>query len=184
MRRIILLFFVLSFVCAFVSVAQTNYYPETKIFNESDYIYKAEVSSWGIINLYNTSNRWIGKNQMYKGTNEKYSMSDVGEDMFDLASWRISRKKLRTILSNALGRDEKRMIGDKEIILTMYVNSTTGKIDDITFEFFEDSPYRFIPVLTYWKIEQEIKQSIQLTLTDAGRRLNYIYWWEDVKPEL
>lgn len=184
MRRIILLFFVLSFVCAFVSVAQTNYYPETKIFNESDYIYKAEVPSWGIINLYNTSNRWIGKDQMYKGTNEKYSMSDVGEDMFDLASWRISRKKLRTILSNALGRDEKRMIGDKEIILTMYVNSTTGMIDDITFEFFEDSPYRFIPVLTYWKIEQEIKQSIQLTLTDAGRRLNYIYWWEGVKPEL
>lgn len=147
-------------------------------------IYKAEVPSWGIINLYNTSNRWIGKDQMYKGTNEKYSMSDVGEDMFDLASWRISRKKLRTILSNALGRDEKRMIGDKEIILTMYVNSTTGKIDDITFEFFEDSPYRFIPVLTYWKIEQEIKQSIQLTLTDAGRRLNYIYWWSGVKPEL
>ena len=86
MRRIILLFFVQSFVCAFVSVAQTNYYPETKIFNESDYIYKAEVPSWGIINLYNTSNRWIGKDQMYKGTNEKYSMSDVGEDMFDLAS--------------------------------------------------------------------------------------------------
>lgn len=176
----ILLVFVAIFNSLFL-FSQTNYYNETKTFYESGYTYRAEVPSWGIINLYNTSNSWIGKDQMYKGTNEKYSMSDVGEDLFDDASWLVSRDNIQTIISNAFSREEKRTIGDEEIILTMYVNSTTGKIDDITFEFFENSPYCFIPVSVFRAIEFSIKQNIQLTLTDAGRRLNYIYWWEEVK---
>lgn len=179
----ILLVFVTIFNSLFL-FSQTNYYNETKTFYESGYTYKAEVPSWGIIYLYNLSNSWVNQDQKYKGTNEKYTMSDVGEDLFDDASWLVAQENIQSILSNALSRDEKRMIGDEEIILTMYVNSTTGKIDDIAFEFFENSPYRFIPVSTFRAIELSIKQNIQLTLTDAGRRLNYIYWWEDVKPGL
>ena len=178
---------ILAFVAIFNSLhlfSQINYYDETKSFYDNGYTYKADVYSWGEIYLYNTSNSWIGKNQVYKGSNEIYVMTDVGEYLFEHASWLVSRENIKNIISNAFSRDEKRMIGDEEIILTMYVNSTTGKIDDITFEFFDDSPYRFIPVSTYRAIELSIKQNIQLTLTDAGRRLNYIYWWEDVKPEL
>ena len=182
MRKILLVF--VAIFNSFILFSQTNYYTETKSFYESDYTYKANVHSWGIICLYNLSNSWVNQDQKYKGTNEIYVMSDVGEDLFDHASWLVGRENIKTIISNVLSRDEKRMIGDEEIILSMYVNSTTGKIDDITFEFFDDSPYRFIPVSTFRAIELSIKQNIQLTLTDAGRRLNYIYWWEDMKPEL
>lgn len=164
--------------------SQTNYYNETKTFSESDYTYKAEVPSWGIISIYNTSNSWVNKDMMYKGTNEKYSMPDVGEDLLDSASKLVGTENIKTIISRVFSRDEKRMIGDKEMIVTMYVNSTTGRIDDVMFEFFETSPYRFIPVSTYRRIEQEIKQNIQVTPTDAGRRLNYIYWWKGIVPEL
>lgn len=176
-----------AFVAIFNSLflfSQTNYYLETKTFTESDCTYKAEVHSWGIIDLYNVSNSWINKQQVYKGTNEIYVMSDVGEDLFDHASWQVGKENIQTILNNALSRDEKKMIGDKEIILTMYVNSTTGKIDDVCFTFFSKSSYRFVPVSTYRKIELEIKQNIQMTLTDAGRKLNYIYWWTAVEPGL
>ena len=94
------------------------------------------------------------------------------------------KENIKTIISRVFSRDEKRMIGDKEMIVTMYVNSTTGRIDDVMFEFFETSPYRFIPVSTYRRIEQEIKQNIQVTPTDIGRKLNYIYWWKGIVPGL
>ncbi|MBR4924026.1 MAG: DUF5043 domain-containing protein [Bacteroidaceae bacterium] len=179
-----LLFTLVAIFNSLFLFSQTNYYSETKTFTESDYTYKTEVYSWGIIKLYNTSNSWINKSMMYKGTDQIYIKSDLGEDLFDHASWLVGEENIQTIVSSAFSRDEKRMIGDKEMIITMYVNSTTGRIDDVMFKFFDDSPYRFVPVSTYRKIELDIKQNVQMTLTEAGRNLNYIYWWKDIVPGL
>ena len=121
---------------------------------------------------------------MYKATGKSFDFLNESLDYFDHASWLVGKENIQVILNRTLSKDEKRMIGDKEIILNMYVNSTTGKIDDVCFDFFEDSPYRFIPVSIYRKIELDIKQNIQLTLTDEGRKLNYVFWWTAVTPGL
>lgn len=182
MKRMLLVFVVIF--NSLYLFSQTDYYNETKTFEESDYTYKADVHSWGEIYLYNASNAWIGKKQVYKSTGKSFDFLNESLDYFDHASWLVGKENIRMILNRTLSRDEKRMIGDKEIILNMYVNSTTGKIDDVCFDFFEDSPYRFIPISIYRKIELDIKQNIQLTLTDEGRKLNYVFWWTAVTPGL
>ena len=74
---------IMSFVCATVCVAQTNYYAETKTFNESNYTYKAEVSSHGYVKLYNTANLWMNTESVYKDTGIIFNMPDYGIDLFD-----------------------------------------------------------------------------------------------------
>ena len=42
----------------------------------------------------------------------------------------------------------------------MYINSSTGRVDEVSFEFHRSGPFATIPVSVYRKIETEIKKEL------------------------
>ena len=182
MKRIILTQIII--VCSIVSTfAQTNYYAETKTFNESDYTYQAEVSSNGSVKLYNTTNLWMNTESVYKDTGTVFNMPDYGIDLFDEDSWLNSKVQVANVVNSSFSNAEKQRIQDVYFFIIMHINSTTGYIDDVYFEFDNTEPYAIIPVSVYRNIELGIKEKVRFTLTNEGKKLNYIYYWNDIVPK-
>lgn len=168
---------------SFMLFAQTNYYTDTKVFSEDGYTYRAEVWIHGAVELYNTANLWKNTNSVYKDTGEIFNMPDYGIDLIEHTGWLRAKKQVVDVVNSSFSDAEKQRIKDDFFIIRMYVNSTTGCIDDVYFEFRNDTPYATVPVSVYRKIELELKEKVKFTLTDEGRKLNYVYYWQDVTPE-
>ena len=169
--------------CATFSVAQTNYYTTSKTFYENGYTYRCDLSASRFLNLYNVNNKWIGQYPSYKSTGERFVVPDVGIDLFTHASWLANEEKVENIVKATFTAAQKQTITDQDITLTMYINTDTGKIDDVSFSFLNNEPYAYIPVSVYRNIELAIKENVQEVLTDEGRKLNFIYWWRSVIPK-
>jgi hypothetical protein len=180
MRTII--FITMLFSAAF-SVAQTNYYTTSKVFYSSGYIYQCDSSDSRRIELYNVSNKWIGETVSYKSTGETFVMPDEGIQLTTHASWLANEEKVKNIVNAAFTAAQKQTITDEELYIVMYINTETGKIDDVYFDFSNIGPYAYIPVSVYRNIELAIKENVQEVLTDEGRKLNFIYWWTTVVPK-
>lgn len=175
--------FLISLLQSFMLCAQTNYYAETRAFNESGYIYQAEVLSNGSVKLYNTANLWMNAECVYKDTGTIFNMPDYGIDLFDHDSWLDSKVQVANVVNSSFTDTEKQRIQDVYFFIIMHINSTTGYIDDVYFEFDNTEPYATIPVSVYRNIELGIKEKVRFTLTDEGKKLNYIYYWNDIVPK-
>ena len=169
--------------CATFSVAQTNYYTTSKTFYENGYTYRCDSSDSRRIELYNVSNKWIGETVSYKSTGETFVMPDEGIQLTTHASWLANEKKVENIVNAVFTTAQKQTITDEELTIIMYINTETGKIDDVCFSFLKDEPYAYIPVSVYRNIELALKENVQEVLTDEGRKLNFIYWWTTVIPK-
>ena len=181
MRTIFII--LISLLQSFMLCAQTNYYAETKTFNESDYTYQAEVSSNGSVKLYNTTNLWMNAESVYKDTGTVFNMPDYGIDLFDEDSWLNSKVQVANVVNSSFSNAEKQRIQEVYFFIIMHINSTTGYIDDVYFEFDNTEPYATIPVSVYRNIEIGIKEKVRFTLTNEGKKLNYIYYWNDIVPK-
>ena len=180
MRTIIL---ITMLFCATFSVAQTNYYTTSKTFYENGYTYRCDLCASRFVDLYNVNNKWIGQFPSYKSTGETFVMPDAGIQLTTHASWLANEKKVENIVNAAFTAAQKQTITNEELKLVMYVNTETGKIDDVCFRFLNNEPYAYIPVSVYRNIELAIKENVQEVLTDEGRKLNFIYWWTSVIPK-
>ena len=65
----------------------------------------------------------------------------------------------------------------------MYINSSTGRVDEVSFEFHKSDPFATIPVSVYRKIETEIKKDLWFTLTTEGKMLSYIFYCWAQEPK-
>ena len=180
MRTII---FITMVFCATFSVAQTNYYTTSKTFYENGYTYRCDLCASRFVDLYNVNNKWIGQFPSYKSTGETFVMPDAGIQLTTHASWLANEKKVENIVNAAFTAAQKQTITDEELYIDMYINTETGKIDDVCFSFLNNKPYAYIPVSVYRNIELAIKENVQEVLTDEGRKLNFIYWWTTVIPK-
>lgn len=65
----------------------------------------------------------------------------------------------------------------------LYVDPDTGKVSEVGFQFFSNTPYGFIPVSVFRQIEVELKKNIWFVPTQQGKRRNYILvgWLHEVK---
>ena len=180
MRTIIL---ITMLFCATLSVAQTNYYTTSKTFYENGYTYRCDLCASRFLDLYNVNNKWVGKFPSYKSTGETFVMPDAGIQLTTHASWLANEKKVENIVNAAFTAAQKQTITDEELYIDMYINTETGKIDDVCFSFLNNKPYAYIPVSVYRNIELAIKENVQEVLTDEGRKLNFIYWWTTVVPK-
>lgn len=161
-------------------MAQTNYYTSTKTFNESGYVYQCDVSASKLVTLYNKSNRWTYEKQIYTSTGKPFAMPDSCIDLTEDETW--TRSKRYSIVQNAFTAAEKQRVKGSELIITMIINSNTGKVDEVYFEFTNFDPYATIPVSVFRKIEMELKKNIWFTPTIEGRKLNYILRWWNQDP--
>ena len=138
--------------------AQTNYYTTTKTFYESGYTYQCDVRVSGFIALYNKSNTWNNIYPVYKNTGETFAQTDEGVELLENDTW--TRSKRFSIVNEAFSTSEKQRVKGHDFDIIMYINSTTGTVDEVNFEFYKSTPYTTIPISTFRKIETEIKKNM------------------------
>ena len=161
--------------------AQTNYYTTTKTFNQDGYIYQCDVRASGFVTLYNKSNKLINVYPVYKNTGESFVQTDAGIKLLESDTW--TRSKRFSIVNAAFSDSEKQRIKGCDFNIIMYINSSTGRVDEVSFEFHRSDPFATIPVSVYRKIETEIKKDLWFTLTTEGKMLNFIFYWWAQEPK-
>ena len=158
-------------------LAQTNYYTSTKTFHENGYTYQCDVSPSKMVTLYNKNNKFTYEQQVYKDTGKPFVMPDYGYiQLTDDDNW--TRTKRYTIVKNVFSTEQKQKLSGSELLTILIINATTGKVDEVYFEFHNQDPYKIIPVSVFREIELEVKKNIWYKPTTEGRKLNYILrWW-------
>ena len=97
--------------------------------------------------------------------------------------YKRQRSKRFSIVNAAFSDSEKQRIKGYDFNIKMYINSSTGRVDEVSFEFHRSGPFATIPVSVYRKIETEIKKELWFTLTAEGKMLSYIFYWWAQEPK-
>lgn len=69
-----------------------------------------------------------------------------------------------------------------ELFIIISINSETGKISELYFDFPNQTPYATVPVSVYREIETKLV-GLKYILTPLGKTLNYIYQWWAIEPK-
>nr|WP_302156327.1 DUF5043 domain-containing protein [Bacteroides intestinalis] len=176
-----LIIFISILFSATYMYAQTNYYATTKTFNQDGYIYQCDVRASGFVTLYNKSNKLINVYPVYKNTGESFVQTDAGIKLLESDTW--TRSKRFSIVNAAFSDSEKQKVKGHDFNIIMYINSSTGRVDEVSFEFHKSDPFAAIPISVYRKIEIELKKDIWFTLTAEGKMLSYIFYWWAQEPK-
>ncbi len=177
---------ILSLIVATVA-AQTNQYPgETGTISKSGYTYKyrneqmfvGEVDPWRL-ELYNTANRYIDIEWAYRdGSRMSFekAMGTGPNNDFTASSQTVNQTL--AMVDGCFTAQQKVTLRGKAMSIVARFDPSTGRIADIYFSFNRDEPFMNIPVETYRSVELALKQNLTITVTNEGRRLNYIslYW--------
>jgi hypothetical protein len=107
--------------------------------------------------------------------------TDAGIKLLESDTW--TRSKRFSIVNAAFSDSEKQRIKGYDFNIKMYINSSTGRVDEVSFEFHRSGPFATIPVSVYRKIETEIKKELWFTLTAEGKMLSYIFYWWAQEPK-
>ncbi len=172
MKACIYLFLFMMFVPT--CLAQTRYYNESKEIRSNDYTYTCEVRKKLLVTLYNTEKTYIGIPQVSLATNTKVD-EQGGAPL--LSNDQTTYKKCLQI-SNEVLRDfllSNPSKNDVPLFVTMYINSQTGALQDVSFIFPYVSVYNTLPIDTLRTLELRLKNEMRFSPTNAGREVNYIY---------
>ena len=182
MKTIIIL---IMLVCSSNLLAQTNYYTETKVFYETDYSYQCEIDSTDFVVLYNKDYQLTPDDVKLKSTGKTFIPDNEDLDLITHESWLTFRRHFYSIIQHAFSESEKNILKltPYEIYVDLYFNTETGKVDEVKFSFYKNSNFVFVPVSVYRNIEVQIKRACQFIITEEGKRLNYIYYWDTYKFE-
>lgn len=171
MKTLLLLIGVIGF-SVHVS-AQSPYYNQTKIFHENGYSYQCDYDGQ-FAKLYNLAdNQFIYEDQKNRYTGKYLTSEEEWELEFESETW--THPKCSEIVNRAFSAEQRALIGHDKMYTCLYISSDTGKVIGVEFQLYRDSPYMHIPLSVFRQIELDLKRQIWLTLTAAGRRLNYIY---------
>ena len=174
--------FIALLFCVTNMFAQTNYYTETKKIHEGDYRYQCHVSPNKNVTLCNASSKWIGLEQKIKDTDEIFNNEDNELDLTTHESWLQYRAEFNKIMRDSFSKLNKELLKKGgNLHFEFYINSETGKIDDISFYFHRESCFVYLPISFFRQLELSLKEKCQLVVTDFGKKLNYIYQWDTFK---
>ena len=136
---------------------QTNYYSQTKTFEGDGYTYQCDANPWGIIALYNKANKWVNKLPAYRSTGKTYIEPEDGFHPV-MEHDAKKRKKCKDIVRNAFTEQQKLACKGDRLCLVCSINSDTGRIDEVVFEFFKTTGYVGIPISVFRQIELGLKK--------------------------
>ncbi|MDR0961454.1 MAG: DUF5043 domain-containing protein [Mediterranea sp.] len=172
MKTIITLIVTLCYTT--ISMAQTEYYSQTKTFYENGYTYQCDVDKGGSVTLYNKDNKLTYTNQTYNGSEKLPPMGVFGRTPFT-TNFRANKATAWDIVYNAFTRAQRLNMLEAKLGIGLYISKETGKVLEVNFDFPTWSPLNTIPIATFRKIETEIKDKIISIPTDEGRKLNFIF---------
>jgi len=187
-EKLVLLIIFLLFSVAEVS-AQTYYYTQNKTLSGQDvnssntYTYQCIVdNSTSMVRLYNAANQKTNAEQTFKNGSPLTQSFLLGEEkLFEKDNW--TWNKCQSIVNNAFSADEKQRVKGNEFVIEMIIDSDTGKVTEVEFNFLHYLGFGTIPLSVYRKIELELKSNVWFTVTDVGKSLNFVSrgWSQEVK---
>lgn len=121
------------------------------------------------VTLYNKSNKLLFTTQSYKNTGETFSQTDEGIVLLQYDAW--TRAERLSIVNAAFSASEKQRVKGHELIITMCINSDTGKVDEVEFSFMNFGTYATIPISVYRKIETDLKEKVWYIPTEEGKKI-------------
>ena len=76
---------------------------------------------------------------------------------------------MKTALSD-IDEDLQRNIRG-QLFLDLFINTETGRVDDVVFYFFRKSGLVYIPISVFRQLELSIKETCRFTITEEGKEL-------------
>ncbi|MDR2129623.1 MAG: DUF5043 domain-containing protein [Odoribacteraceae bacterium] len=149
-----------------------SYYTTTRVIEGNGYTYQCDIDEADRITLYNANNKFVYVKWGNKdGSPMEAGVSNGSIETTENDTW--SRSKSKSIVDNAFSAEEKAWVKGQAIIVIMIIDSETGKVIEVNFEFLKNTPYQQIPLAVFRKIELELKREIWFKVTPAGKKLNY-----------
>ena len=187
MKQLILLLFLFS-TCNIMAQRKingvNNLYAKDTTFYENGYAYQCDVLEGAMhITLYNKKNKYTYVDQTFKATNLPVSMDENRYSGPHLEPDNWTKPKTFSIINNAFSAEDKARIKGNALGILLYINSDTGKIMEVEYQFFGFKPFASIPVSVYRKIETGLKANVWSVPTKEGKRRNYILrcWMHEVE---
>lgn len=153
----------------------------TNTLQGNGYAYTQKINyDTGLMTLYNSEKVYVDIPLVYKSTGERPPF-ELREKRVEDEEWSFDRTM--AIINNAFTLDQKLSVSDRRFSIAIYINSTTGRITDVKYTFARRGPFAQIPLSVFREIEVKLKEEIYFTLTEAGRKVNYVYfgWIHEVK---
>lgn len=178
MRNMIIVFVLL--LCTIGASAQTYYYNTTKTFNENGYTYQCDKADYGIVTLYNKANKYTYDSY---GNKDGSPIGDYNKVLPFIEPDNWTRQKCLSIVNNAFSAEEKQRVKGAKVDVSMTVDTSTGKVIEVDFRLFYNTPTATIPVSTYRALELALKSQIWFTLTDSGKKLEFVKigWMHEIE---
>ena len=151
-----------------------GYYRKDTVYVMNGYRYRC-IGAKGTVRIYNADylNQWEGQTQVYKATG-KYFDSNWGKINPIVNDYNMNQKVL-DIIDNAFTKEFATSLKDHErLTVTLFLNSDTGKVEEVCFWFTHFGPFATLPLSTYRNIELQLIRDISYTPTAIGKQLNYI----------
>ena len=182
MKTLKILFITVSLLVISETMAQTYYYNKSATFKQTGYTYRCITESWGQVTLFNAANIYTNADYVYKDGRAFRDM-DVMEGKVSLIeddNW--TKQKCMSIVDNAFSTAEKARIKGESFDVSMTIDPATGKVIEVDFRFYKNEPFATIPVTTYRKIEQNLKNQVWFTITPTGKQLKFIQrgWMHEI----
>lgn len=156
--------------------SQNPMFPVPEFLKEIDGVKYYYVDIGPIRTIFSETNRF---------TNVFRTMKDGSKltEEYDMGGVRTSgiapdkREMTTEIVNSNLYRYSKDIKGET-LYVSLKINPETGKIWDVEFEFNKTGKITTaVPVEAFRQIEVDLRQFIDFTITEAGKRLNYCFFW-------
>ena len=154
-----------------------GYYRKDTVYVMNGYRYRC-IGTKGIVRIYNADyqNQWEGQTQVYKETGKYFDFDFGEEEKYNpiIDDYSMSQKVLN-IIDNAFTKEFTASLKDYEkLTVTLFLNSETGKVEEVSFWFTHFGPFATLPLSTYRNIELQLIRDVSYTPSAIGKQLNYI----------
>lgn len=168
---------------ATVAVAQTNQYPNASgTITKSGYTYKYRYPKYAggkdftsRILLYNSLVSYLDVeygNRDGTPLTEREELRGSPTPLY--SSQNMTIDDLKAMVYGKFTFQQRATLRGKTIIVELRMDTSTGKVGDVYFNFSRNYPFMNIPVDTYRTVELTLKQNFAITVTAEGRKKNYI----------
>ncbi|MDR0543840.1 MAG: DUF5043 domain-containing protein [Odoribacteraceae bacterium] len=159
-------------LCAQTFDKSKSYYTTTQTIQGSGFKLQCDIYKGFCVTLYDVNSKFTyAKWGKKDGTNMELGVSRGTIPTTENDTW--TRSKSISIVDNTFSFAEKEWVKGEMLLVTMIIDSSTGKVIEVNFEFDKDTPFQQIPPTTFHKIEQQLKTEIWFTVTPAGKELTY-----------
>lgn len=172
----------LSLIVATVA-AQTNQYPgATGTIAKSGYTYKYGYPKYAggkdftsRILLYNASASYLNVEYGNRNGTPLTEKEDLRGSPYPLLSGQsMTKNEMEATVYEKFASQQRTALKGKTIIIELIMDTSTGKVVDVYFNFSRRYPFMNIPVETYRAVELALKQKFTVILTAEGRKKNYL----------